>query len=209
MKDNYSILLTIDVEDWFQVEKFKLRVPFSSWSSRELRVEKNTHRLLNLFDSIKTNSPKKTTYELSAVNHDMGFHGTPKATFFVLGWIDRRLPHLIQEIHSRGHEVASHGNKHDLCVQLSKSELKKDLKEIDSLYIYSSENRQSTFFYLSLYSKGKVRTFENINQISNEKGIYYVITFDNNRYNILKERKDYKLVKAQNIITALFVKAEK
>ncbi len=87
--------------------------------------------------------------------------------------------------------------------------LKKDLKEIDSLYIYSSENRQSTFFYLSLYSKGKVRTFENINQISNEKGIYYVITFDNNRYNILKERKDYKLVKAQNIITALFVKAEK
>ena len=47
-----NILLTIDVEDWFQVENFKENIPFSSWSSRELRVEKNTHRLLNLFDSV-------------------------------------------------------------------------------------------------------------------------------------------------------------
>jgi len=34
------ILLTIDVEDWFQVENFKQCIPFSSWPSRELRVEK-------------------------------------------------------------------------------------------------------------------------------------------------------------------------
>jgi hypothetical protein len=45
------ILLTIDVEDWFQVENFKPYIPFSSWPDRELRVEKNVHRLLDLFDS--------------------------------------------------------------------------------------------------------------------------------------------------------------
>ncbi len=47
------ILLTIDVEDWFQVENFKPWIPFETWDQRELRVEKNTHQLLNLFDSIE------------------------------------------------------------------------------------------------------------------------------------------------------------
>jgi polysaccharide deacetylase family protein (PEP-CTERM system associated) len=53
-----------------------------------------------------------------------------QATFFVLGWIGDKLPHLIREIHSRGHEVASHGYNHKLCSQLSDAEFKKDL--IDS-----------------------------------------------------------------------------
>jgi hypothetical protein len=47
-----NIILTIDVEDWFQVENFKQWIPFSSWSSYELRVEKNTYHLLDLLDSI-------------------------------------------------------------------------------------------------------------------------------------------------------------
>jgi len=52
MDPNKYILLTIDVEDWFQVENFKPWIPFSTWDERELRVEKNVHRLLDLFDSI-------------------------------------------------------------------------------------------------------------------------------------------------------------
>lgn len=100
------ILLTIDVEDWFQVENLKSRIPFSSWDSRELRVERNTHRLLDLFDS---------------------FSSTPKATFFILGWIAQRLPHLVTEIHRRGHEVASHGYHHELCYNLDPAVLKDDL----------------------------------------------------------------------------------
>ena len=39
-KTDRSILLTFDVEDWFQVENFKEYIPFSSWNSLELRVEK-------------------------------------------------------------------------------------------------------------------------------------------------------------------------
>ena len=50
---NQFILLTVDVEDWFQVENLRPCCPVSSWSSHELRVERNTHRLLDLLDSIK------------------------------------------------------------------------------------------------------------------------------------------------------------
>lgn len=106
-----SILLTIDVEDWFQVENFKQCIPFSSWPTFELRVEKNTHRILNLLDSIKLNSPTNS----------------PKATFFVLGWIAQRLPYLVNEIQARGHEIASHGYYHKLCREERIEDLKKDL----------------------------------------------------------------------------------
>ena len=47
-----SILITIDVEDWFQVENFKPWIPLDSWDQRELRIERNVHKLLNLFDSV-------------------------------------------------------------------------------------------------------------------------------------------------------------
>ena len=114
-----SILITVDVEDWFQVENFKQHIPFSSWDSRELRVEKNTHRLLDLFDSAAFHIQQPTTNNTH-----------PKklcATFFVLGWLAERLPNLIREIHTRGHEVASHGYLHNLCNLESKEDLRKDL----------------------------------------------------------------------------------
>ncbi len=117
MRASNQILLTIDVEDWFQVENFKKWIPFSSWQSYELRVEKNTHRLLDLLDSIKLSS---TTNSINPTN-------SPKATFFVLGWIAERLPHLVREIHSRGHEVASHGLSHNLCKEASPKDLETDL----------------------------------------------------------------------------------
>jgi polysaccharide deacetylase family protein (PEP-CTERM system associated) len=108
------ILLTIDVEDWFQVENFKRYIPFSSWPSYELRVEKNTYRILDLLDSCS-----------SACNAQPAIHSPIKATFFVLGWIAERLPHLVREIHSRGHEVASHSYLHNMCDKESYEDLKK------------------------------------------------------------------------------------
>ncbi|MCG8552575.1 MAG: DUF3473 domain-containing protein [Desulfobacterales bacterium] len=101
-----SILLTIDVEDWFQVENFKSHIDFSTWNSFELRVEKNTHLILDLLDA---------------------FSFKPKATFFILGWIAKRLPALVREIRDRGHEVASHGDNHHLCTDLDKNKLAQDL----------------------------------------------------------------------------------
>ena len=134
-------LLTVDVEDWFQVENFKDRIPFSTWDSQELRVEQNVHRLLDLFDdpprpsagcrlfsrywvdsnsrgSLKSNEP-------GIVNRQDRI----RATFFILGWIAERLPGLVREIVSRGHEIASHGYNHDLPNGLDAPALKRDLVE--------------------------------------------------------------------------------
>jgi polysaccharide deacetylase family protein (PEP-CTERM system associated) len=109
-----TILLTVDVEDWFQVENFKSAIPFSTWNEREIRVERNTHRLLDLFEAIKPSHPTNSTNSI-------------KSTFFILGWIADRLPDLVKEIHDRGHEVASHGATHELCTKLKPEELKMDL----------------------------------------------------------------------------------
>jgi len=105
-----KILLTIDVEDWFQVENFKPWISPSTWSSMDQRVEKNMHRLLDLLDSIQT----ATLYPM-------------RATFFVLGWIAEQFPSLVQEMKERGHEVASHGYYHGLYTKLSAREVKDDL----------------------------------------------------------------------------------
>lgn len=117
-----TILITIDVEDWFQVENFKPWIPFSSWPSCELRVEQNTHRLLDLFDSVELNNKQQTT--------DNARTNKLRATFFVLGWLAERLPGLVREIQARGHEVASHGYNHGLGNRQSLEDLKTDL--IDS-----------------------------------------------------------------------------
>ncbi len=108
-----KILLTIDLEDWFQVENFKSYIPYESWGNRELRIEKNTNLILDLLDSVELKNGNK-----------------PKATFFILGWLAERFPTLVKEIASRGHEVASHGYHHHLCSSQSKRTLIHDL--IDS-----------------------------------------------------------------------------
>jgi polysaccharide deacetylase family protein (PEP-CTERM system associated) len=81
--------LTIDVEDYYHVSAFEAVVPFADWERYESRIEKNTHRILDLLDTYMT-----------------------KATFFVLGWVVERHPGLIRTLVTRGHEVASHGYAH-------------------------------------------------------------------------------------------------
>jgi len=83
--------LTVDVEDYFQVSAFAKNIEYSNWDKHPLRVEKNTHRLLDLFDDAQV-----------------------KATFFVLGWVADRNKALVEEISQRGHEVACHGYSHQL-----------------------------------------------------------------------------------------------
>lgn len=107
-----QILLTFDVEDWFQVENFKSRIPFSTWNDCQLRVEKNTRLLLALLDD----APAR-----------------PRATFFILGWIAKKIPGLVREIAEMGHEVASHGFGHDICSRLGPKEMRQDLLRSKSL----------------------------------------------------------------------------
>jgi len=104
--DKKPILLTIDLEDWFQVENFKNYIDQSDWKNLEWRFERNTHTLLDLFDQNQI-----------------------KATFFVLGWNAEHVPQLIKEIYRRGHEVASHGYMHDLCSIVDEVALRNDLRK--------------------------------------------------------------------------------
>lgn len=98
-------MLTIDVEDWFQVENLRPACPCSTWAAQELRVESSVRKLLELFERFDV-----------------------QATFFFLGWIAERLPRLVQEVAVQGHEVASHGQNHVLCSAMPAKELLLDLQ---------------------------------------------------------------------------------
>lgn len=110
MSEHAKIAITIDVEDWFQVENLRSVYPHSTWDSVESHVEKNTTRILELLEENKI-----------------------KATFFVLGWVAERYSSLVRTISENGHEVASHGYSHVLNYSLSKRELKEDLERSKKL----------------------------------------------------------------------------
>jgi len=97
--------LSVDVEDWFQVSNFDAVVSRDSWDSLPSRVERNTKKLLDLFDAA----------------------GGARGTFFVLGWIAERFPDLVREIALRGHELASHGFGHELVYRLTPEAFAADL----------------------------------------------------------------------------------
>jgi polysaccharide deacetylase family protein (PEP-CTERM system associated) len=81
--------MSVDVEDYFQVQAFADSIDRKDWDALPCRVERNVDRLLQVFG-------------------DAGV----KATFFTLGWVAERYPALIQRIVAGGHELASHGWDH-------------------------------------------------------------------------------------------------
>jgi polysaccharide deacetylase family protein (PEP-CTERM system associated) len=102
--------MSVDVEDWFQVENLKPVVPRGTWDSRESRVERNTMRILEI----------------------LAGQGA-QATFFILGWVAERQPGLIRRIAEQGHEIASHGYGHDLLYNLSPEEFRSDVSRCKSI----------------------------------------------------------------------------
>jgi len=81
--------MTVDVEDYFQVEAFSHQIDRSDWTDFEGRIERNVDRLLQQFSD----------------------HGA-RGSFFTLGWTAERYPALIKRIIAAGHELASHGYDH-------------------------------------------------------------------------------------------------
>lgn len=98
-------VLSIDLEDYFQVEAFARQVDRSDWRRYPARVVENTHRLLDLFDRYQV-----------------------KATFFVLGWVASQFPRLILEVHERGHELACHSYWHRKIYTLTPQEFRADTR---------------------------------------------------------------------------------
>jgi len=98
-------ILSVDVEDYFQVEAFTDTVKSSDWDSYESRVEANTIRVLDLFDECGV-----------------------KGTFFILGWVADRNPQLVRTIVERGHEPACHSYWHRLIYKLTPAEFEEDTR---------------------------------------------------------------------------------
>jgi len=97
-------ILSVDVEDWFQVESQAEVIKFADWHSFKTRVLPNVLSLLGTFDRY-------------------GVRGT----FFILGWVAEKLPDLVDHIADRGHEIASHGYAHRLASTQSKEEFEADV----------------------------------------------------------------------------------
>ena len=83
--------MTIDVEDYYQVQAFAGCVSRQDWDGIPSRVEQNTDRLLAQFDRAGVS-----------------------ATFFTLGCVAKRHPQIVRRIVAAGHELASHGWEHVL-----------------------------------------------------------------------------------------------
>jgi len=98
--------MTVDVEDYFHVSAFDKNIKRSDWSNLELRVERNTYRLLELFEQ-----------------HQV------KSTFFTLGWVAERCPELIKAIVNQGHELASHGYSHQRATKMNVEQFRQDVSK--------------------------------------------------------------------------------
>lgn len=83
--------MTVDVEDYFQVQAFAHRIGRAEWDSFPMRVDRNTDLVLEQFAAAGV-----------------------KGTFFTLGWVAERFPGLVRRIVDEGHELASHGWDHTL-----------------------------------------------------------------------------------------------
>lgn len=98
-------LLTIDVEEWFHTSALDPYIGINHWDSLVSRLAPNVYRLLEILATRQT-----------------------KATFFILGWVAERHPHLVREIAHQGHEIASHGYRHRLIYELTPEKFKEYLE---------------------------------------------------------------------------------
>lgn len=102
--------LSVDVEDYFQVQALAGSFPRSTWDACPSRVVRNTDLLLELFEEAGV-----------------------KATFFTLGWIAQRNPELIARITAQGHELASHGFSHERVDAQTPGEFREDVRKTRAL----------------------------------------------------------------------------
>lgn len=102
--------MTVDIEDYFQVQAFERLVDRSRWDSFDLRVERNTEAVLDLF----------------------GKAGV-KATFFTLGWVAEKFPSVVRRIVAEGHELASHGYAHVRASDQSLDAFRADVRKTKAL----------------------------------------------------------------------------
>ncbi len=99
-------IMTVDVEDWFNILDTPYAPPIEQWQHQQIRFEKPMYQLLDMFAEHKV-----------------------QATFFWLGWFAERYPGLVRECMQRGHEIASHGYGHVLAYKVGPAKFREDIRK--------------------------------------------------------------------------------
>ena len=102
--------ISIDVEDYFQVEAFAAQVSPNDWKTFVPRVEKNVARILEIL-----------------VQHQT------RATFFILGWVAEQFPGLVRQIADCGHEIGCHGYAHQHIHRQNHEQFRQDVRRDNSV----------------------------------------------------------------------------
>jgi polysaccharide deacetylase family protein (PEP-CTERM system associated) len=97
--------MSIDVEEWYQVENLRSVIAADSWKRQQSRLERQMERMLLLME----------TWDV-------------RATCFVLGSVAERTPSLVRRIVDAGHEIASHGYAHRLIYELDPAAFRGDVE---------------------------------------------------------------------------------
>ena len=93
---------SVDFEDWYQCLEV---IPPSSWGEFQSRIERNAQKLFDILDA-----------------------GDIKATFFILGYVAEKYPHLVKEIANRGHYIGTHGYSHRQIYKMKPEEFDEEMK---------------------------------------------------------------------------------
>ena len=98
--------ITIDVEEWFHVSRFRKHIKREEWPDLESRVLPSVARVLTILKNLNV-----------------------RATFFILGWVAERHPEVVRMIEERGHDIGTHGYGHQLVYHMSPKEFADDLNK--------------------------------------------------------------------------------
>ena len=96
-------ILTINLEDYFQLAPLSRAIPQRYWARFETRVEKNTLATLDLLDE-----------------HQQ------KAVFFAIGSLAEQCPDVLREVVKRGHTIGSKGFYHRSLAEMPASTFRED-----------------------------------------------------------------------------------
>ncbi len=99
-------ILTFDIEEWFHILDNNSTKSEKNWCNYEYRLDANMDKIFDLLDRNNQN-----------------------ATFFCLGWVARKFPHILRKIDDLGYEIATHSDLHQLAYEQSKSVFKQDLEK--------------------------------------------------------------------------------
>ena len=99
------MLLTFDIEDWFHILNLDEFSDKNNWNDLETRFEPILDNILQVLQE-----------------------NDQRGVFFILGWLAKRHPHIVNKIASMGHLIGSHSYNHELVHTLTEDEFDTDLK---------------------------------------------------------------------------------